>query len=612
MCGIVGLIGLQEDSWIDAMNDVVVHRGPDGRGTFRDRSANVSLAMQRLAIIDAEDGQQPMSSLDGRYTIVFNGEIFNAPELRRGLERDGVRFVTGHSDTEVLLQLLIKHGKNALPLLNGMFAFALWDSVQQELLCARDRFGIKPFYYASSQGRFALASELKSLLVLPWIDRAVNLHSIYHFMSLMYVPGIDTAVSGIFRLSAASWLTVSATTGVVNQGVWWTPKIGGSAAITRNDACAQIRAGFEAAVTSWSSSDVPIACSLSGGLDSSAIVGLLANQGHRLRTYSVGFTGQAEAAWNELPLARLVAQRWGTNHEEIVLDPISLLDDLLQMVWHLDEPYGGGLPSWAVFKGMSGVVKVGMTGTGGDELFGNYGKWREVEGGPAWRWFCGQHADLARFRCKFFNRYYYLNDEAKHRWVFQHEAHGFDTAAWMYESVFQRRPNGNLRDRIAGVDLETQLPEEFLMMTDRFSMAHSVEARTPFLDNQFADLVLGLPASLRTHRSDLKGLLRDSIADLLPPQLIHAPKRGFVIPLTLWLRGTLKPLVEKLLAPDRLASQGIFRPEFYAKYVRPHVQGQANFTQIVWAALMFQLWHMVFIEGAGVKPTYAIADLVKS
>jgi asparagine synthase (glutamine-hydrolysing) len=398
----------------------------------------------------------------------------------------------------------------------------------------------------------------------------------------------------------------------VNQGVWWTPKIGDSPAIKRNEACAQIRAGFEAAVTSWSSSDVPIACSLSGGLDSSAIVGLLANQGHRLRTYSVGFTGQAEATWNELPLAHLVAQRWGTKHEEIVLDPINLLDDLLDMVWHLDEPYGGGLPAWGGFKGMSGVVKVGMSGTGGDELFGNYGKWRELEGGPARRWFGGQQADLARFSKKFFNNYYYLNDEAKHRWVFQHAAHGFNTSAWMYESVFQCRPDGDLRDRIAGVDLETQLPEEFLMMTDRFSMAHSVEARTPFLDNQFADLVLGLPASLRTHRSDLKGLFRDSIADLIPPQLVYAPKRGFVIPLTLWLRGTLKPLVEKLLAPERLASQGIFKADFYPKYVRPHVQGKANFTQIVWAALMFQLWHVVFIEGAGAKPTFEIADLVKS
>jgi asparagine synthase (glutamine-hydrolysing) len=609
MCGIVGIVGTQSDDWIHIMNDMNVHRGPDDMGVLRDRDASVALAMRRLAIIDLADGHQPMSTEDGRFSIVFNGEIFNAPALRRELASTGTRFVTDHSDTEVLLQLLVKEGKTALPRLNGMFAFALWDRSRQELFCARDRFGIKPLFYTGQQGRFAFASELKSILALPWVARSIDQRSLYHYMSLMYVPGKDTVISSVYRLPAGSWMTVKAADGSFEHGKWWTPCIGDGPAMPRAEACQRIRLALEEAVASWSISDVPIGCSLSGGLDSSAIVGLLASKGKKLHTYSVGFSGQGEASWNELPLARLVAERWGTQHEEIVLDPARLLDDLLDMVWHLDEPYGGGLPSWAVFKQMSGSVKVGMTGTGGDELLGNYGKWRGLEGGWLRRKFTDPSVTLERFRKHFFDRHYYLSDSLKHESVFQDFPKEYDTASWMYRDVFQQANGLSLRDRCAAVDLETQLPEEFLMMTDRFSMAHSIEARTPFLDHHLAALVLGLPAELRTSRSDLKGLLRSSIADLLPPALVNAPKRGFVIPLTIWLRGTLRPLVEMLLAPGRLSAQGLFKSEFHGRYVRPHIDGQADFTNIVWAALMFQLWHLVFIEGRGERPAYRIQDI---
>lgn len=591
------------------MNDMISHRGPDDAGVFRDRNASVALAMRRLAIIDLADGHQPMSTEDGRFTIVFNGEIFNAAALRRELESAGTRFVTDHSDTEVLLHLLVKEGKAALPRLNGMFAFALWDSSRQELFCARDRFGIKPFFYTSRQGRFAFASELKGILALPWVDRAVDHRSLYHFMSLMYVPGRDTAISGVCRLPSGSWMTVKAANGACEQEKWWAPGVGDGRPMPRSEACRKIRLALEEAVAGWSTSDVPIGCSLSGGLDSSAIVGLLASKGQKLHTYSVGFSGQGEDSWNELPLARLVAERWGTQHEEIILDPASLLDDLLDMVWHLDEPYGGGLPSWAVFKKMAGSVKVAMTGTGGDELFGNYGKWRHLEGGWLRRHIIGELASIDRFRRHFFDRHYYLSDHAKHDSVFADCPGEYNTAAWMYESVLQHARAVTLRDRCAAADIATQLPEEFLMMTDRFSMAHSIEARTPFLDHNLAELVLGMPSDLRTRRGNLKGLLRESIADLLPPELVTAPKRGFVIPLTLWLRGTLRPLVESLLAPGRLAAQGLFKPMFHERYVRPHVEGRADFTNVVWAALMFQLWHLVFIEGRGERPTYRIQDI---
>lgn len=609
MCGIVGIVGSQEDGWISAMNGNMRHRGPDDSGIFHDVASGVALAMNRLAIIDLVGGHQPMSTLDGRYTIVFNGEIFNAAELYTELSSAGVVFTSDHSDTEVLLQLIAREGRAALPRLNGMFAFALWDRDRQELLCARDRFGIKPFYFCVTQGRLAFASELKSLLTLPWVERTVSYDSLYHYMSLMYVPGTETAVAGVSRLSGGCWLSWTLEQGVT-QGRWWTPQIGCQVSMPGEEVVQRIRAALEEAVASWATSDVPIGCSLSGGLDSSAVVGLLARQGHRLRTYSVGFTGKGEEQWNELPLARAVAERWGTEHEEIVLDPATLLDDLVEMVWHLDEPYGGGLPSWSVFKQMSHSVKVGMTGTGGDELFGNYGKWRELEGGWLQRHFGRQRTDAADFRKHFFDRYYYLPDNDKRDYVLQHAPVEGSTADWLYAYGFRREGAIDVRDRCAMTDIVTQLPEEFLMMTDRFSMAHSVEARTPFLDHRLAELVLGLPASLRTRRADLKGLLRDVVADVLPPELLNAPKRGFVIPLTLWLRSTLRPLVERLLSPERLVAQGLYKPDFYARYVQPHLDGHRDNTQVVWAALMFQLWHLVFIEGDGSRPMFNVRDLV--
>jgi asparagine synthase (glutamine-hydrolysing) len=346
---------------------------------------------------------------------------------------------------------------------------------------------------------------------------------------------------------------------------------------------------------------------LSGGLDSSSIVGCLAESGVTPHTFSVGFTGAGEADWNELPQARAVARKWGTRHEELVLDPASLLDDLVAMVWHLDEPYGGGLPSWLVFKMMAREVKVGMTGTGGDELFGNYGKWRPLEGNALRRLVGPPAIDAARFRSAFFERFYYLSDAEKRAQLVADGVAAPTTSELLFAHYHEAE--GTIRDRVAITDIETQLAEEFLMMTDRFSMAHSLEARTPFLDAEFAELALSVPSGQRTSRGDLKGLLRRAVAPLLPPEVLSAPKRGFVIPLKLWLRQQLRPLAERLLAPQRLAAQGLFKPDFYAAFVRPHLDGSADHTSRVWAAIMFQLWHLLYIERDGV-PDFTLADLV--
>ena len=248
-------------------------------------------------------------------------------------------------------------------------------------------------------------------------------------------------------------------------------------------------------------------------------------------------------------------------------------------------------------------MKVGLTGTGGDEMFGNYGKWQPMEGGALSRRFFASVPRIGpdRFRRTFFERFYYFPDAAK-RAVLADGGEGCRDTSDMLYARFRAGAAAGPRDAVAKLDIATQLPDEFLLMTDRFSMAHSVEARTPFLDNGLVDLVRRIPARLRTRPGDLKGLLRDAVAPLLPPELLHAPKRGFVIPLGPWMRGRLRPAVERLLAPERLRSQGLLAPTFHDRYVRPHLDGAADHTPRVWGALMFQLWHRHFIEGAGEEP----------
>jgi asparagine synthase (glutamine-hydrolysing) len=654
MCGIVGLAGPHELKWVHDMNGAIVHRGPDDQGIYSSRDGAVSLAMRRLSILDLEGGHQPMGDETGTVWIVFNGEIYNAPELRSRLEQQGHSFRTKNSDTEVLLHLYLEKGPAFLNDLNGMFAFVIHDQRKNLLFGARDRVGIKPLYYWHRGGRFAFASELKALLQLPFITREVDPQSLHHYMTLLYVPDQTSIISGVFRLPPGHSFLYDLRQQTIALNRYW--QLDGTSFDDRSleEWTRLLRKELHDAVGRWTLSDVPIACSLSGGLDSSAIVGLLAEQGYsKVRTYSLGFEGEEEQAWNELHLARQVAERWGTLHHEIILKPESLLNDLITMVWHLEEPYGGGLPSWYVFREMSKDVKVGLTGTGGDELFGNYGKFSRYEEDPivhaavslrqrftrgvsalagcadplvaasralpsSWP-VVGRNRLLSKipallrvpFGAHYYANFEFFSDAQKHQFVLaQHGGSRCQDTASYLQKLFDRSSTTDLRTGLAAVDFRTQLAEEFLFMTDRFSMAHSLEARTPLLDHQLVELAFRIPPSIRTKAGDPKHLLKRAVSDLLPPDLLSARKRGFTIPLGLWLRKDLRPLAERLLSPQRLEKQGIFQPQFYDRYVLPHVTGQADHTMRVWAAFMFQLWHVVFIEeGCTEKPAFSWKDL---
>jgi asparagine synthase (glutamine-hydrolysing) len=574
MCGIAGVVGSWDDALLERLGSSLRHRGPDGGGAAID--GDVALVARRLAIIDLERGEQPMTSPGGRSTIVFNGEIFNSPQLRAELERAGRIFATDHSDTEVVLALWEERGAEGLRALNGMFAFALLDRERRELVLVRDRFGIKPLYY--TERPFAFASELRALLQVPGVSRELDRESLFHYLSLRFVPAERSIVAGIRRLPPAHLLRYDLNTRTHAVERWWRLEF-------RRDETApeRLRDELRAAVVRWTLSDVPVAVSLSGGLDSSAVTALLAESGASVRTYSLGFAGEDD----ELPLARALAERWGTEHHEAVVDADELLDDLLQMVWTLDEPYGGGLPSWYVYRHMADDVKVGLTGTGGDELFGNYRRFVPFERG---RLRALRRGDVRRYH---FEPSYYFTDEEKRELGLS----GPDTAA-LLQRVYDESGSTSTRDSVLYLDASTQLPDEFLHVTDRFSMAFSLEARTPFLDHQLVELVASIPPERRTDADDPKKLLRAAVVDLLSPAHREAPKRGFVFPLARWLREDLRPLAERLLDDEHLRRQGIFGPGIAARYLEPHLDRRADESERLWPLLMFQLWHLLYVEEA--------------
>lgn len=593
MCGIVGFTGALDPDALAEMNGRQRHRGPDDAGTYQSAAHGVSLAMRRLSVIDVGGGHQPMHSVSGDAVVVFNGEIFNAPALRASIAGRGHRFATDHSDTEVLLPLWAEHGPAMVKYLDGMFAFVIHDTRRNVLFGARDRLGIKPLHYVLRDGRFAFASELKSLLALPWVERTLDRQSIVDYLGLQAVAAPRTPYRYVAKLPPATSFLLDVESGSLSTTTYWQPFDRPVQAMDRAGAARLVRDELEGAIERWSLSDVPVACSLSGGVDSSIVTALhrRARPGAQLMTFTLGFEEARDL--DERPLARLVAERYGTEHHEIVLGADAVVDALDAMVDALDEPYGGGLPSWFVFEAMAAHVKVALTGVGGDELFGSYGKWWSMD---RHRWRTPRHAlrppagagawpHGARYHPRVFGH------PAKVALLQPDVLAECTPTEAQIESMWEASPRHDARDAVTWVDLHQQLPNEFLAMVDRFSMAHGLEARTPLLDHHFVEAVLSLPPARRSPRASLKGMLVEAAGELLPPALLSAPKRGFVLPAAQWLRGRLRGQVEELLSTGHLRRQGIFRDAAWTDVARPHLDGTADKTAQLWTLLLFQRWY---------------------
>lgn len=594
MCGIVGIVGPVNRSVIYLMNQAQYHRGPDSSGIYTDPTVELSLGMRRLAIIDRSDGHQPMKSSCGQYVLVYNGELFNAPELRVTLERCGYVFTTHHSDTEVVLNSYIEWGPDSLRRFNGMFSFVVYDMHNSLLFGARDPLGIKPLHYYSDQSVFAFASEIKSLQYIPSFSPEINIQSLCYYLSLQYIPSPFSIYTGVRKLLPGEHFTYDLRSRKLHIYPASSVAINSSslANIDEKTYLKTFDTTLNQAVNRWLTSDVGVASSLSGGLDSGIVTALASiNASKPINTITVGFANQSSLV-DEMSAARALSQLYSTNHTEILLTPEELLDDLPEIVRCLDEPYGGGIPSWYVYKSISSVNRVILTGIGGDELFGNYNKWLRFS--PlSLHFFKALLRKSLRFELSLpllgclYPQYFTDRELSK---FFHNEVKGHISIHSFLNTKLLTSTYSSYISKLTYLDLQLQLPDEFLSMTDLFSMHWSVEARTPLLDQELMKLVFSFPENLRVNRQIYKYPLTRLALKYLPSEYTTVPKSGFILPLRNWFTGRLKSLVYDVFSPSFLRQQGIFSQDIFHKYIIQELNGNDFRLQRIWTLFMFQLW----------------------
>jgi asparagine synthase (glutamine-hydrolysing) len=628
MCGIHGYIQLNgapvDRALLTAMGDVTAHRGPDDEGQHVD--GDCGIAMRRLSIIDLAGGHQPLSNGDGTIWLVCNGEIYNYRELREELKAKGFRFKTG-SDSEVLLHGYEAEGDAFVQRLNGMFDFALWDGRRRRLLIGRDRIGVKPLYVAQDGQRLAFATEAKALLKLPGLRAELDPDALADYLHLGYVTAPHCMFKGIRKLPPATLLSVEG--GQVREWRYWRLSSRIDHSLTEADWIQRVREGIDRSVHMQMVSDVPIGAFLSGGVDSSAVVAAMARHSSGpIRTYAIGFEGgAAEQLYNELPYARQVAKLFGTQHQEIVVRP-DVVGLLPRLVWHMDEPLADSafITTYLVSEFARRDVKVILSGVGGDELFGGY---RRYLGGH----YAQRYARLPGWARRTASAAAALLPADRHsKWLnVARLAKGFIATAEMhaderYRSYLQvmsretvtsllRGPGAANEDRLAAafasagnedelnrllaVDAETQLPDDLLMLTDKMSMAVSLECRVPLLDHELLEMAASMPAAIKVRGGVLKYTMKAALAPDLPHDILHRKKRGFGTPMGAWLKRELAPVLRSLLAPDVVQRRGLFDAKVVSALVADHESQRADNTDALLTLLNLEVWSRIYLDGQG-------------
>jgi len=636
VCGIHGIYHFDGQGvapeLLSAMGNVTRHRGPDDEGMHIDGPCGI--AMRRLSIIDLAGGHQPLSNVDETLWLVCNGEIYNYRELRSELQAKGYHFKTG-SDSEVLLHLYDAEGDDFVLRLNGMFDFALWDVRRRRLLIGRDRLGVKPLYVMQDGQRLAFATEAKALLTLPGVSAELDRSAVASYLHLGYVAAPDCIFKGIRKLPPATLLAVE--NGQVREWRYWRLSPRMNPGLSEREWIERIRVQLEASVRMQMVSDVPIGAFLSGGVDSSAVVAFMAKHSQQpIRTYAIGFSGgEAEALYNELPYARRVAELFGTQHREIVVRPdvVSLLPKLL---WHMDEPLSDTafITTFLVSEFARQDVKVILSGVGGDELFGGYRRYlgdhyaQQYHRLPGWlrhsaasiagRLPVDRHSGLLntlRLAKAFLSsaemgaddRYrsylQVLDRETVSALLMQPEAAQTDPL----EPAFAGAGHEDSLNRMFAVDAQTQLPDDLLMLTDKMSMAVSLECRVPLLDHQLVELAASMPAAIKVRGGHLKHVLKEALSDLLPADILERKKRGFGTPMGAWLKNELAPLLGRLLAPDVIQRRGLFRQPVIDRLVADHQANRIDGTDVLLALLNLEIWSRIYLDHR--DPTDVAAEL---
>ncbi len=644
MCGIAGMAGVEDQHLLDAMLEVTRHRGPDDWGTYlaggTTPAAKLAFGNNRLKVLDlSAAGHQPMATPDSSVWVVFNGEIFNFPELRQELESDGIRF-RSHTDTEVLGYLYLKYGPAMVERLNGMFAFALWDTRQRTLMVARDRMGIKPLYYTLVRDRLYFASEIKALLACDEVEAELDPAALRDYLSLLYVPNPHTLFENILKLPPAHLLFWHAGDTRLER-YWDSSRPVEYSRASEAELTEQCRQALQNSVRRQLISDVPVGFFLSGGLDSSALVAC-ASQVHQgaLKCYSIGFSnehGRLEQSDEDAHYAGVVATHFGAEWHPIVAQP-DVVDLLPKVVWHLDDAVAdpAAIASYLICRDAKENVTVMLSGQGGDEVFAGYRvhlvnritRWlklipaglrrqvitkclRSLSNHPGV--LPGVRPGLVLAYSRFLQKLLTLSDMGRiDQYVamrsylddgevdellspaLQHSSPG--RAGDTLRAHFDQARGLDFVNQMLYVDQQTFLPDLNLDYSDKLSMAASIEARVPFLDNEVVDFMRTVPPRFKLHGHTQKYLLKQAMTGLLPREVIHRRKAGFGLPVRSWLRGELREMVGDLLSPARLRQRGILDPAAVGRLLAQNESGERDCPLQIWALLTLEVWQQVMID----------------
>ncbi|MCB1182874.1 asparagine synthase (glutamine-hydrolyzing) [bacterium] len=624
MCGIAGYLNRDprrpaETGPVVRMCDAIVHRGPDDAGYHAD--GPLAMGMRRLSIIDLAGGHQPIANEDQTVWIVFNGEIYNHDELRAGLKARGHAFRT-HTDTEVIVHLWEEHGVDCVQHLRGMFGFAIWDSRTGEFFLVRDRLGIKPMFYVQTDERLAFASEIKALFALDDVPREPDWTGIDAYFSYSYIPAPLTGFAGISKLPAAHYLHVR--DGRTEIRRYWDLEFAPKSGARPGQLVDELVAISEEAVRLRLMSEVPLGAFLSGGVDSSLVVALMAGSSQEaIRTFTMGFAGSKGDFLDETPYAREVSAAFGTRHTETAVEP-RIERALRAGIAAFDEPFADDslIPTFHICEEAAKAVTVIMTGLGGDENFAGYERYlgfrfselyrrvpgflrqgvirpvvnalKEEKGGHyrinhLKRFVAAGELDLARR----WQSYICVRPQAERRRLYAPEIAAqidFDRVDSLGWEHFERLGEGDALDRALYQDINMYLPEDILALSDRVGMAHSLELRVPLIDHVLVEFCAKIPSELKIKGTEKKHLLRRAARGIVPDSVLDHRKQGFASPMAAWLRGDLRPMVDRMLAPEVLRGDGLFDPAFVGGAVDDHLARRQLNDKLLFALLAFQTW----------------------
>lgn len=625
MCGIAGVVHLDkehvEPEILKAMGETLYHRGPDDQGMFVSADRRIGLYSRRLKVIDlSAAGRMPLANQQQTVQIVFNGEIYNYAELRRKLEKK-YPFIS-QTDTEVILHLYEEEGIGCLEKLEGMFAFAIWDEQKKRLFVARDHLGKKPLYYYHRDGLFLFGSEIKALLKHPAVTKRINEDVIPSYLTFGYAPAPESFYKNIYKLPPASYLSLDLT-GNIQQKNYWDLNLQSTQQVSEEEACQNVKELLSQAVQKRLISDVPLGAFLSGGIDSSIIVALMKeHSSHRPKTFSIGFDG--DSSFNEAPYAKMVSEQFQTQHTEFIVKPE--YEDLPEEILYFhDEPFGdsSALPTYILSKLARQQVTVVLTGDGGDEVFAGYQ-----------RFLGAQVMSKIQFVPQFVKQgalgllnalypgdrksYYHFSAKAKRFLKASNQPVLDSYLMWIsyffgeenksirkntgkmsfqesnvpenYREIFNHQKGTSLLNKLLYLNLKTYLPEDLLIKIDRMSMAHSLEARSPFLDKNLVEYVAALPDAMKIKKMQLKYLLKKAFKNKIPQQILNRPKHGFGVPLGHWFRTQLKSQVEsQLLKPTARIYEYVDEQRLHALFDE-HLSRKRDYGHQLWLLLMFELW----------------------